>query len=391
MSPLRFVIFLAVVGGLTLVLHRYVWARFVRDTELPRPWSRIAAIFIAFLASLPVLALPLTRSLPRGLARPIAFVAYGWLGTLFFLVVTLAAIDVVRLVSLLSKNARDERTDPTRRAAISRALAAVAGTFAAGASAWGVGSVIAQLEVKRQRVPLSRLPREMDGLTIAQLTDIHVGPTVGREFVERIVERTNALGADVIVITGDLVDGSVAQLREHVAPLGELRAPLGVYFCTGNHEYYSGVEAWVAHLATLGIRTLRNERVELRKGDAVIDLVGVEDWSSRPRDGQGRGHDLTRAMEGRDVSREAVLLAHQPRSIVEAAALGVGLQISGHTHGGQIMPFNFLVRLQQPYVLGLHKHESAWIYVSGGTGYWGPPMRVGVPAEIAHLTLVREA
>jgi predicted MPP superfamily phosphohydrolase len=386
MSPLRFVVFLLVVGGLSALLHRYVWIRFVRDLELPRPWPRVLLAVLVVLGVSPLVVFPAMRVLPRGVLAPLAFVTYGWMGLLFLLVVSLAVVDLGRCLIFAREMVRARaELDPTRRRAIGRIVAALAGTFAAGASARGVGSVLAAVDVRRHRVGLKRLPKELEGLTIAQLTDVHVGPTIGRGFIEDVVARTNALGADVIVITGDLVDGSVDQLREHVAPLGDLRAPLGVYFVTGNHEYYSGAEDWTAHLATLGIRVLRNERVELRRGEGVLDLVGVDDWSTR---GRG-GHDLARAVQGRDPAREAILLAHQPRSIVDAAAHGIGLQISGHTHGGQIMPFNFLVRLQQPYVAGLHRHEDTWIYVSSGTGYWGPPMRVGVPAEIAHLTLTR--
>jgi predicted MPP superfamily phosphohydrolase len=159
-----------------------------------------------------------------------------------------------------------------------------------------------------------------------------------------------------------------------------------VYFVTGNHEYYAGAESWCAHLTSLGLRVLRNERVEIGTADASFDLAGIDDLSGR-HFGPGHGADLPRALSGRDSSRELVLLAHQPRVVVEAEQAGVGLQLSGHTHGGQIWPFNFLVRLQQPVISGLERVGRALIYVSDGTGYWGPPMRLGSRAEITQLTL----
>ncbi|MBI2392203.1 MAG: metallophosphoesterase [Deltaproteobacteria bacterium] len=388
MSWGRFVVFFAITAAVTALLHRYVWARLVRDAALPAQWHRVATITIVVLAVFMWSALPLSRILPRPAMSALSLIAFGWLGLLFLLVVLFAAGDVMRLGLALIERVRADAPDPSRRVLLGRAIAAAVGVVATGTAAWGVRTALAQLDVRRHRVPLARLPAGLDGMTIAQLTDVHVGPTIGREFIEQVVARTNALAPDVVVITGDLVDGSVDELREHVAPLAGLKAPLGVYFVTGNHEYYSGVSKWLAELRRLGIRVLRNERVELRRGDAVIDLAGVDDWTAH-QFGGGHGRDLPRALAGRDPSRELVLLAHQPKAIVEAAKLGVGLQLSGHTHGGQIFPFNYLVKLQQPYVAGLHKHDDAWIYVSRGTGYWGPPMRVGIPAEIAHLTLVR--
>jgi predicted MPP superfamily phosphohydrolase len=226
-------------------------------------------------------------------------------------------------------------------------------------------------------LPIKKLPREHDGFTIVQLTDLHVGPTIGREWLEHVVERTNALKPDLVAITGDLVDGSVEHLREAVAPLANLKAKHGVFFVTGNHEYYSGVEDWLAELGRLGVRCLRNERVTVA---GAIDLAGIDDHTSRHS-------DLDAAQNGRDRARPCVLLAHQPKAIHGAARHGVDLQLSGHTHGGQIWPWNYLVRLQQPYVAGLVRHEETHLYVSRGTGYWGPPMRLGSPAEIAKLVL----
>jgi predicted MPP superfamily phosphohydrolase len=250
-------------------------------------------------------------------------------------------------------------------------------------AASGVWSARRPAAVKRVRVPLTKLRRELDGYIIAQISDVHVGPTIGRTFVEDLVRRMNAMGADMIAITGDLVDGSVAELGPIVAPLAGLVAKDGVFFVTGNHEYYSGAREWCSFLESIGIRVLRNQRAALREGLLVI---GVDDWSAR-RFGE-RGADLRRALEGRDESSAVVLLAHQPKAVVEAEELGVDLQLSGHTHGGQLVPWNFLVKLQQPYVSGLHAHGRTLIYVSNGTGYWGPPMRVGAPAEITRIELV---
>jgi hypothetical protein len=213
---------------------------------------------------------------------------------------------------------------------------------------------------------------------------MHVGPTIGRAFVEDVVREANALVPDMIVITGDLVDGTVEQLRDLVAPLRDLRAPDGVFFVTGNHEYYSGADAWIAHLRTLGIRILRNERVAIRD---LFDLAGVDDARSRGM-APGHGQDVPRALAGRDASRPVVLLAHQPKALKDAVPAGVDLQLSGHVHGGQMVPFNWLARLDQPVVAGLHRIEKTWVYVSTGTGYWGPPMRVGPGAEVTRIELV---
>jgi predicted MPP superfamily phosphohydrolase len=265
-------------------------------------------------------------------------------------------------------------------------LGAAAATLSAGLGALALREGTKRVAVREVEVILARLPKALDGFTIVQLTDVHVGgQTIHRSFIEEMVATTNSLGADVVAITGDLVDGSVDELRDQVAPLAGLRARQGVFFVTGNHEYYAGVAEWLAHLPTLGVRVLRNERVAVGDGTHTFDLAGIDDYSARGL--LGHGPDLPRAVAGRDAARELVLLAHQPRAIHEAAAHGVGLQLSGHTHGGQIWPWNLAVRLQQPYVAGLAMHKKTQLYVSRGTGYWGPPMRLGAPAEITRIKL----
>jgi predicted MPP superfamily phosphohydrolase len=249
-----------------------------------------------------------------------------------------------------------------------------------------VRGALARLAVRRLEIELPRLPEALAGTKIVQITDIHVGPTIGRSFIEELVRRCNALEPDVVAITGDLVDGSVDQLGEAVAPLAELKARHGVFFVTGNHEYYSGAEEWVAELRRLGVRVLRNERVSIGHGEHSFDLAGIDDHHAHGM-APGHGPDLPRALAGRDPGRELVLLAHQPAAVREAARHGVGLQLSGHTHGGQIWPFSYLVRLQQPYLAGLAREGDTQIYVSCGTGYWGPPMRLNAPAEITEIIL----
>ncbi|HWE29902.1 MAG TPA: metallophosphoesterase [Polyangia bacterium] len=368
-----FVFALSFIGG----LHYYFWVRLVRDTALPPPWRGVATAALWVLG----LSMPLTMVLWRThsyLGRRLAWPAFIWMGMLIILPMVLVGADLIR-AALHFGGGID---DPERRLLFKRALGAAAATVAAGLGALAIREGTREPKVHEVEVTLDKLPRALDGFTIVQLTDVHVGPTIGHDFLQDVVARTNELQADVIAITGDLVDGSVAELQRAIAPIAGLRAKKGVYFVTGNHEYYAGVDEWLAHLRTLDVRVLRNERVALADG---LDLAGIDDLSGK--NVPGHGPDLPRALAGRDDKRALVLLAHQPRVITTAAAHGVGLQLSGHTHGGQIWPWNFAVYLQQPFVAGLAKHKGTQIYVSRGTGYWGPPMRLGAPSEITRIRL----
>ncbi|MDB4971455.1 MAG: metallophosphoesterase [Myxococcales bacterium] len=368
---------LSIIGG----LHYYFWARLVRDTALPAPWRQLATGLFWFLGfSMPV-SMVLWRS-HHPLRGLVAWPAFIWMGMILILSMVLVGSDVVKLAVRAGGGLRD----PERRLMFQRVLGAAAATLSAGLGALALREGTKRVGVRNVDVVLPRLPKALDGFTIVQITDVHVGgQTLHRAFIEEIVATTNALGADLIAVTGDLVDGSVDALRDQVAPLGQLKSKHGTFFVTGNHEYYAGADEWIAHLPSLGIKVLRNERVTIGSGDDSFDLAGVDDYNSRGV--PGHGPNLARALHGRDDSRELVLLAHQPRAIHEAAASGVGLQLSGHTHGGQIWPWSFAVRLQQPYVAGLARHKETQLYVSRGTGYWGPPMRLGAPAEITRIRL----
>ena len=237
-------------------------------------------------------------------------------------------------------------------------------------------------------VPLPGLPSALHGFTIAQISDVHIGPTIKRDFMHGIVEIVNSLQVDLVAVTGDLVDGSVEQLAVHVEPLSHLRARHGAYFVTGNHEYYSGAKAWIAELRRLGLHVLLNEHVVVSHGGAALVLAGVTDYSAGMFDPAQRSDPQT-ALAGAPADlRPRVLLAHQPRTAAAAADAGFDLQLSGHTHGGQFWPWNLFVRLQQPFTAGLNRLGSLWIYTSRGSGYWGPPKRLGVPSEIARIRLV---
>jgi len=241
------------------------------------------------------------------------------------------------------------------------------------------------------RIPVSGLPQALHGFSIAQVSDVHVGPTIKRGFVEGIVRRVNALNADLIAVTGDLVDGSVQQLAAHTAPLAGLAARHGAFFVTGNHEYYSGERAWTDEIRRLGMQVLKNEHVVLKHDGASLVLAGVTDYSAHHFDPSQRS-DPAAALFGAPADAGAkILLAHQPSSATAAAQAGFDIQISGHTHGGQFWPWNLFVHFFQPFTSGLHRLENLWIYVSRGTGYWGPPNRFGVPSEITRIRLVPAA
>ena len=297
----------------------------------------------------------------------------------------LLVLTLVRDVSLLSST---PLLSPQAQAAWIRSSAIVVMVLTPVITL--IGFLIARrvAPVVNVEVPLADLPPQLEGFTIAQISDIHVGPTIKRNFVEAIVDRVNRLGADMIAITGDVVDGSVRELAHHTEPLGRLQSRHGTYIVTGNHEYYSGAHAWIHELRRLGMRVLMNEHVVLDHDGAKLAVAGVTDYSAHHFDPSHRS-DPHAAAQGAPVGAPRVLLAHQPRSASAAAAAGYDLQLSGHTHGGQFWPWNLFVRLQQPFTAGLNRLGRMWVYINRGTGYWGPPMRFGVPSEITLIRLVR--
>ena len=373
---LPFLVFLAIALILIGGMHYYVWARVVRDTHLPEAAARVVTLAIVALGvSLP-LAMIASRLFAKAVVRPAMWVAFVWMGMGFLFVAFFGIADLGRLAAALVRRISGTPLDPAKRVFLARTVAAGVGGVVAGLSAVGIRSALGEVHVKELDIFLRGLPAELAGFKLVQISDVHVGPLLRKDWVAQVVDRIARLSPDAVAITGDLVDGRVHEIAEHVAPLSRLRPPRGMYFTTGNHEYYSGVEEWYAHLPSLGVRPLRNERVELAPG---LDLAGIEDPTGAP--------DLPRALAGRDPSRALVLLAHQPRQFMEASRHGVSLTLSGHTHGGQIWPFSWLVALAQPYLAGLHRRGESQLYVSRGTGFWGPPMRVFAPAEITLLRL----
>lgn len=371
-----------------LLMHRYAWARLVRDPMFPRRWKRALTVLVVLLAALLAGVFLSSRTVPEGWRRTTVNYGFLWLGLLFYLTVFLATFDVARWLARLLRR-KPRAVDAGRRAFLARAgaSAAVAGTAVIAVTGRRTAFEITKPELA---VPLARLPRELSGFRIVHLTDLHIGPLLQERFVETVVEETNASRPDLIVVTGDLVDGPIARLGSVIDPLAKLRARCGIAFVTGNHEYYSGAEAWLSFLRARGIEVLLNRRIAVGDpgpGGASFDLAGVPDHHAG-RFLSEHEPDLARALAGRDPERELVFLAHQPKQLALARGLGVGLQLSGHTHGGQMWPFRALVAMAQPFVTGLHRtEEGSAIWVSRGAGFWGPPMRVLEPAEIPTIVL----
>jgi predicted MPP superfamily phosphohydrolase len=436
--------FATVVLVAMFLLHGYLWWRMVRSTTRPgRTRQALTALTVVF-ALLPALAIGLRGALPRHAAAPLDWVAYCWLGIAFYAFLALLVLEPVRLAARLvspsgagsrTTERLDEKVEPSgarrapgrlddgaprdggtapgrgavrqdrdviargavredgsvtalpRRLFLARTLAVTAGAVALGTA--GTGAYLANSAPVVRRVPITlpRLDPALDGLRIVTFSDAHLSATYGGRRFERLVEIVNAQRPDVVAIVGDLVDGSVEELREDVAPLADLVSEQGVFFVTGNHEYFVDTRAWLRHLPTLGVDVLHNERVAIRRGTASVDLAGIDDRTAAGSGVPGQGADLDAALDGRDDATPVVLLAHQPVMVEQARAAGVDLQLSGHTHGGQLWPFDYVIRLDQPSVEGYSRHGDTQLYVTSGAGYWGPPMRVGARPEVTVVEL----
>ncbi|GHF88266.1 metallophosphoesterase [Streptomyces filamentosus] len=427
---IAFLPFLAVVLALLGAVHWYVWRRLVRDVTAPGGAARRAGT--AVVVALPLFSVAALASgradAPFWFQRAVAWPGFLWLALLLYVVLALLVGEAVRPVlhRVLARRAAAEPVAvavsapapvPTavsvpasvpegepeqesegaagaaveagpvagagvsRRLFVSRVVGGAAVAVAAGTVANGAYGVLRGPRVKRVTVPLAKLPRAAHGYRIAVVSDIHLGPILGRAHSQRIVDAINATQPDLIAVVGDLVDGTVENLGPAAEPLAGLRARHGSFFVTGNHEYFSGADAWVDHVRELGMRPLRNERLEIAAG---FDLAGVDDVAG---ESEGQGPDFVRALGDRDRSRAAVLLAHQPVVIDDAVRHGVDLQLSGHTHGGQLWPGNLLAELANPTVAGLERYGDTQLYVSRGAGAWGPPVRVGAPSDITLVQL----
>jgi predicted MPP superfamily phosphohydrolase len=377
--------FVAVLVGVVVTGHWYLVRRLALDPALPGPLAPAVALLICGFGASLVAAPVLEHVLGPHRVRPFALAASTWMGVAFFVLVGLLASDLVLFVTASTALA-DPGGGGEAGTLVARVRAAAAAGFAAFAAGAGAAAVRRPPGVRRREIRLARWPRALDGYRLVQVSDVHLGPLLGRTFAEGIVARVNSLEPDLVAITGDLVDGAVEHLRDAAAPFAGLAARDGVFFVTGNHDYYSGADAWIAELRRLGIRVLRNEHVTLGRDGGRFDLAGVDDRQAWLFGGD-HGEDVPRALAGRDPSRAVVLLAHDPGTFRRAARHDVDLQLSGHTHGGQIWPFRYLVRLAVPWVDGHHVVGSSQLYVSRGTGFWGPPMRFLAPAEITELVL----
>ncbi|MFE0447944.1 metallophosphoesterase [Streptomyces fungicidicus] len=444
MAIVFFVLIALLVLAVLVTGNWYVWRRLFRDTtQGPGAVRRAGAVVVAGGWALTVGALVAERSgAPFWLQQVLAWPGFLWLALALYLLLAVLAGELVRPVLRRILERRDraaadtavvvpaapepiaagqgagrgpsgatavgsagtagtagqEPADgggasgpppalavPSRRLFVSRVVGGAAAAAAVGTVGYGTYGVLRGPRVKRVTVPLAKLPRAAHGYRIAVVSDIHLGPVLGRGFAQKVVDTINSTQPDLIAVVGDLVDGSVKDLGPAAAPLAQLRARHGSFFVTGNHEYFSGAEQWVDEVRRLGINPLENARTELPH----FDLAGVNDVAG---ESEGQGPDYAKALGDRDRARACVLLAHQPVQIHDAVDHGVDLQLSGHTHGGQLFPGNLVAGLANPTLEGLDRYGDTQLYVSRGAGAWGPPTRVGAPSDITVIELAaREA
>lgn len=388
-----FIVVLSTVLGL---MHLYLWKRLVKDTTRPgRARWVLTAVLIA-LAVLLVATLILPRVIGPADSRWVAWPGYLWFGLAAYLFLTLLALEPVRLAlrrwvrrNPAAAAPASEKPAPSttlnRRVFLARASAAAAGAASVGLVGVGAATALGPPDVLRVPVRLRNLDPAFTGFRIAVVSDIHLGPLSGRAHTERIVEMINETTPDLVAIVGDVVDGTVDELGPAAEPLRDLVSREGTFFVTGNHEYFvDDPFAWLRELERLGAQPLRNENTQIRRGAAVVNLAGVNDLSG---ESHSDAPNFDTALSGLHGAGPTVLLAHQPVMVAEAAARGVDLQLSGHTHGGQMWPFHYLVRAVQPSLAGLSTVDDTQLYVTRGAGFWGPPVRVGAPPDITVLSL----
>jgi uncharacterized protein len=398
-----FIVILSAVLGL---MHLYLWKRLVKDPTWPGHTRRVLSAVLVALTTLLVATLILPRVLGVTESGWFAWPGYLWFGLVVYLFLTLLVLEPVRpalrgwvkrappaaTATAVSEPIAEEKPPASpainRRVFLARTSAVAAGAVSVGLVGVGASNALGPPDVLQMPVRLRRLDPAFNGFRIAMVSDIHLGPLAGRAHTERIVRMINETEPDLVAIVGDLVDGTVEEVGPAAEPLRDLDSREGTFFVTGNHEYFvEDPPSWLRELERLDVHPLRNENTAIQRGTAAFDLAGINDIAGEERSDPP---DFDRALSGADPSRPTILLAHQPVLVDEAAARGVDLQLSGHTHGGQMWPFHYIVRLVQPSLAGLSTVGDTQLYVTRGAGFWGPPVRIGAPPDITVVSLQSE-
>lgn len=362
--------FLLTVLGIWAAMHAFVFWR-VSSVPWIRGHCPLWAIWVAallFWASYPLARIFEARGWDR-LGLPLEYLAANWIGTLFLLFAVLLVLEVLSIPGWAWR----------AHLPVARGWAVVAAlVLALIALVQGMRPPI----VRDYEVRMPGLPVERDGMVLVHLSDLHLGTLIGHRWLSNLVTRVNALKPDAILMVGDTIDGNAQRVVPLVAELSKLRAPLGIFAVTGNHEFYAGLDASLAVLRSAGFRVLRGEYVEVAPG---VVIAGVDDVTVRMRPGVP-DNQLTNALTGRPPAA-TILMSHTPWNMREAAELGANLMVSGHTHNGQIWPFTYLVKARYPHVAGQYQIDGMSLVVGIGAGTWGPRMRLWRPGEIVRITL----
>ena len=370
MSGARFAIFLSVVLAVWAVMHLYV---FWRLTSVPWVVEHFSKRTILLTGCLLWLSYPLARILESNrldvIGIPLEFLASLWLGTLFLLFAAVLVTDLVTVGGLLL---------PRLTPRITGWAALTALVFTLVAFVQGLRAPV----VREYEVAMPGLPKERDGMVVVQISDLHLGTQIGRGWLEKLVAQVESLQPDLLVVVGDVIDGNVSRVAPFVPVLKKFNAPLGVWAVTGNHEFYAGLEPSVALLESAGFKMLRGASAEVAPG---LVLAGVDDLTAQEQAGLGAG-GLNQALTNRPPGA-TILLSHTPKRLAPEETGGVNLMLSGHTHNGQIWPFNYLVKLRYPWVGGRYQAGDTTVIVCRGTATWGPRMRLWRPNELVRITL----
>ena len=377
-------IFFIIFSTILFSMYSYVGWRLVWTLEILLSYKIILTFFLSFFYFLLITNFIFRfNNIENNLIQIISWVSYTALGTISLLFFLQISVDIITIIK--AQIIRNNTFDPKRRAFINLSIKGIIGTLGAVGTIWGMYNAIKTPTVKNVQIPIGNLSKKLKNIRMVQISDLHVSTMITDKFVQKVATKIKTLNPDILFFTGDAADGSVKSYGHYMKPLEDIKPKYGKYFVTGNHEYYSDMNGWLRLIENIGFKILINESQNILIGNATIMITGIPDRTGKYFS-KFHTTDMEKAVGGMPKPDLKILLAHQPKDIEYATKYNFDLQLSGHTHGGQYFPFSFLVQMANPYLKGLHKKGNTWIYINQGTGYWGPPMRIGTEPEITNIT-----